>query len=263
VDYFRNYYRIPVSKLLPFGALLVPFSYFFYHHAERPTGDRQRYLEDFFWRASLGGRYSYAVESHLAADIRRIDSILKGVLPEYDYPIDTTAGFVERNGYFSTGRSYVKALLCVLAFQEPKSFVDGSTVRISNDWLKQANSRNYHHFFPRSYLKKQGFDDDYANHVANITIVDDFLNKREIRAKPPRVYMDSFAARNPALRETMRTHLIDVDEFGIWENDYDTFFKRRCEVLAAELQRRVIPQQVDQREQEPTADDADDEIAVI
>jgi hypothetical protein len=37
------------------------------------------------------------------------------------------------------------------------------------------------------------------------------------------------------------------DEFGIWETDYDTLFRRRCQVLAAELQRRIIPQQVDQR----------------
>jgi len=30
VDYFRNYYRIPVSYLLPYPNLIVPFSYFFY-----------------------------------------------------------------------------------------------------------------------------------------------------------------------------------------------------------------------------------------
>ena len=29
VDYFRTYYRIPASRLLPYNALLVPFSYFF------------------------------------------------------------------------------------------------------------------------------------------------------------------------------------------------------------------------------------------
>src|SRR5690606_17147217 len=211
VDYFRNYYRIPVSKLLPFGALLVPFSYFFYHHPDKPTGDTQRYLEDFFWRSALGGRYSHSVESHLAADIRRIDTIMDGSVPEYDYPIDTSVEFVSRNGYFGTSRSYIKALLCVLAFQEPKSFADGSIVRISNDWLKQVNSRNYHHFFPRSYLRKQGYDDDYANHIANITIVDDFLNKREIRDQPPARYMRKFEARNPSLRATMGTHLIDLD----------------------------------------------------
>jgi len=32
VEYFRNVYGIPVSQLLPYNALLVPFSYFFFHH---------------------------------------------------------------------------------------------------------------------------------------------------------------------------------------------------------------------------------------
>ena len=34
VDYFRDQYRIPVSKLLPYAALLVPFSYFFHRHGK-------------------------------------------------------------------------------------------------------------------------------------------------------------------------------------------------------------------------------------
>jgi hypothetical protein len=57
VDYFRNYYRIPVSRLLPYPALIIPFAYFFYRHPDKPTGDRQKFLHDFFWRVSLGGRY--------------------------------------------------------------------------------------------------------------------------------------------------------------------------------------------------------------
>jgi len=39
VEYFKNYYRIPVSQLLPYNALIVPYSYFFFYHPDRPTGD--------------------------------------------------------------------------------------------------------------------------------------------------------------------------------------------------------------------------------
>ncbi|WP_199197228.1 DUF262 domain-containing protein [Chroococcidiopsis sp. CCALA 051] len=66
VEYFKNYYRIPVSQLLPYNALIAPFSYFFFDHTDKPTGDKQKFLEDFFWRCSLSGRYSSAVESKLA-----------------------------------------------------------------------------------------------------------------------------------------------------------------------------------------------------
>ncbi|RLB87158.1 MAG: hypothetical protein DRH10_09575, partial [Deltaproteobacteria bacterium] len=158
IEYFRNFYRIPVSQLLPYNTLIVPFAYFFYHHKDKPTGDKQRYLQDFFWRCALSGRYSSAVESKLAQDIKRINKILNNELPKYDWPIDTSKSFLIDNGWFSAGRSYIKAILCILAYHQPKSFIDNSIVNISNYWLKQANSKNYHHFFPKAYLKKLNVD---------------------------------------------------------------------------------------------------------
>ncbi|MBS1793151.1 MAG: DUF262 domain-containing protein [Acidobacteria bacterium] len=154
VDYFRVFFRIPVSQLLPYNALVVPFAYFFYHHKDRPTGDKQRYLQDFFWRVSLGTRYTSGAEAKLAQDTRKIDQILKDELPRYDWPVDVSPEFIEDNGGFSAGKSYIKALLSLYAYFQPKSFIDDSLVNISNYWLKQANSKNYHHFFPRAYLNK-------------------------------------------------------------------------------------------------------------
>ncbi len=149
VDYFRDYYRIPVSQLLPYNALMVPFAYFFYHHNDKPTGDKQKYLQDFFWRVALAGRYSSAVESKLTQDIKKIDKILNGELPKYDWPINTSPEFIKDNGWFNAGSSYIKAILCIYAYHQPKSFIDDSLVNISNYWLKQANSKNYHHFSPK------------------------------------------------------------------------------------------------------------------
>ncbi len=247
VDYFRNAYRIPVSRLLPYPSLVVPFAYYFYMtKGRKPTGDARRYLQDFFWRAAMGGRYSQSVESRLAADIRRIDLILDGKLPAYDWAVDTSPGFIEKNGWFSIGRAYVKALLCLLAFQQPKSFDDHSDVRISNDWLKQVNSKNYHHFFPRAYLAKQEVPDSRINHIANITIVDDFLNKQAIKAQAPGTYMRAFLSRNDQMDSTMKSHLIDLDGMGVLENDYSRFFAQRCKALSRELKKRIIEQRVDE-----------------
>lgn len=239
IDYFRNFYRIPVSHLLPYNALIVPFAYFFYQHPDKPLGEMQHYLQDYFWRCALSERFSSSVETKLAQDIKRIDSILAGRLPSYDWIIDISTQYIESQGWFSVSRSYIKSLLCILAYHQPKSFNDNSIVRISNDWLKQANSRNYHHFFPRAYLAKVG-NDVYANHIANITIVDDYLNKRLIGAKAPSRYMKTFEKQNPDLKETMKTHLItDLEGFGVWTNDYDSFFKARIWEFHKELRKRI------------------------
>ena len=259
VEYFRSFYRIPVSQLLPYNALIVPFSYFFYHHNDKPTGDKQKFLEDFFWRCSLSGRYSSAVESKLSQDIKRIDKIIDGDLPNYDWSVDTSEDFIKNNGWFSAARSYVKAILCIYAYAQPKSFNDNSIVNISNYWLKQANSKNYHHFFPKSYLKKKGYENFRINHILNITIVDDFLNKREIGVKAPSNYMGKFQS-NSHLETTMKTHLIgDIESFGIWEDDYDRFFDERAKVVSSELSERIIKQEIDGMGQSNLVDDFEEE----
>jgi len=260
VDYFRTFYRIPVSKLLPYNALIVPFAYFFYKYKDKPTGEKQRYLEDYFWRCSLSGRYSSSTESKLAQDIKRIDLILKNKLPKYDWAIDTSTEFIINNGWFSAGRSYIKAILAIMAYHQPKSFIDNSIVNINNGWLKQANSKNYHHFFPKAYLKKQDEEEFYINHILNITIVDDFLNKRKIKAKAPSVYMKEFIEVNPDIRDTMKTHLIgDFNAFGILNDDYDAFFKHRAAFISKEIERRIIKQDTDNEQQVKLVDDYDED----
>jgi hypothetical protein len=248
-EYFSGFYRIPVSRLLPYSTLIVPFAYYFYMHPDKPTGDQQRYLQDFFWRCALSGRYSSGVESKLAQDVKRIDLILKDKQPDYEWGIDISPEFIKRHGWFSTGRSYIKAILCIYAYHEPKSFIDNSKVKIGNDWLKVASSKNYHHFFPKDYLKKHGKEDADINNVLNITIVDDFLNKRKIKTKAPSEYMKEFR-KNPKLDTTMKTHLInDLTKFGIWDDNYDSFIKERAQAVSKELQDRLILRAVDKQPQ--------------
>ncbi|MDF2116210.1 DUF262 domain-containing protein [Roseiarcaceae bacterium H3SJ34-1] len=261
VEYFRGTYRIPVSHLLPYNTLLVPFAYYFYMHPDKPDAVQKSLLEDFFWRCALGGRYSSSVESKLAQDIKRVDAILAGKSPDYDWAIDVSPEFLIENGWFNAGRSFVKAILSLYAYHEPKSFNDNARINIQNNWLKQSNSKNYHHFFPKAHLSKQGVSDAEINNVLNITIVDDYLNKRKIRARPPSDYMKEFGNSNLDLDSAMRSHLIgDLDDFGIWGDDYPTFIRKRAEAVSDELRKRIIARQIDTRGQVARSDDFEEEM---
>lgn len=248
IDYFRSAYGIPASRLLPYPALVIPFAYFLHHHKKNPSGNRAKYLEDFFWRVSLSGRYSSGLEGRVVQDIAKIDAILEDRKPTYEWAVDVSATFIQDNGYFSTGRSFIKAMLCLMARKGPRSFDTNVPVQLDNDWLKQANSKNYHHFFPKSVLKKWGVEDRWANHIANITLVDDYLNKRVIGTQAPATYIKKFAKENEHLERTLATHLIGKpDQTGIMANDYDTFFAKRCQKISRELQKLILPSEVDDR----------------
>ncbi|MCE9664258.1 DUF262 domain-containing protein [Halomonas sp. M5N1S17] len=238
VDYFRTTYRIPVSQLLPYDSLLVPFAYFFHVNKGKPSGDHRKYLEEFFWRISLSSRYSSSTESKLAQDIKRIDQILAGQRPDYSdikVYLDSPQALIDTN--FSAGNSYCKAVLCLLAYQEPKDFQDNGKVILDNSWLKVASSKNYHHFFPKAYLKSQTVLN--SNSLVNITFVSDHLNKRKIGAKAPSQYIADFQDENSQINKALQTHFIDVEGFGIESNDYETFLQARAKLIYRELKSRI------------------------
>ncbi len=242
-DYFRSHFRIPVSHLLPYDALLVPFTYFFIHKkGNRPSARQAALLTQYFWWASLSNRFSSAVESKLAQDIEKMERILREEVPDYRGEELALTMDALRWRWFSPSDAFCKAILCLYAYHQPRSFSNDHLVKVDNSWLKTANSVNYHHFFPRSYLEKQGFKNWEANCILNITIVDDYLNKRSIGARPPAEYMQKFRGDNPNLADTMRTHLIyDLQGWGILDNDYRAFIEARGAVVLKELKKRLEP----------------------
>jgi hypothetical protein len=239
IDYFRSVYRIPVSAILPYDSLLVPFAYFFYFQKEKPKGEQIKFLEEFFWRMSLSFRYSSSTESKLAQDIKRIDEILKGNRPNYDdvkVYLNSPKDLIETS--FSAGSSYCKAILCLLAYHEPKDFQDNGKVILDNSWLKVANSKNYHHFFPKAYLRKNNIGNE--NSLVNITLVSADLNKRKIKAKAPSIYIKDFLDENDDLPTSLKSHLInDLDNFGIMSDDYLVFLEKRANAIFNELKSRI------------------------
>lgn len=244
VDYFRTRLRIPVSRILPYNALLVLFTYFFIrNNGNPPNPDQDKWLIQYFWWASLSRRFSSSVNSKIELDLKRMENILVADPPSYQSEEVSLSFQALKEAEFSTGDAFCKAILCLYAYFEPKSFASNSIVKIDNSWLQRINSKNYHHFFPKDYLSKAGIP-DFANSILNITFIDDYLNKRVIRAKPPSEYMRKFKKDNPEIDNTMKTHLIDdLDTYGIWTDDYETFIKHRGERVLEELNKRLRPEE--------------------
>lgn len=242
VDHFRTAYRIPVSALLPYDTLLVPFAYWFYKNKREPVGDAQLRMREFFWRAALSSRYSSAVESALAADKRAIDAILAGKPGTWSDLVAKTrvASALDLIGMnFATGNAVCKAILCLLADEQPRNFHNDGTVLLDNSFLKIASSKNYHHFFPKDFLKTQGIGNE--NSVVNITLIGADLNKRMISARAPSAYIASFEKTNPTMASTLRTHLINRKAAGIEADDYAAFLQQRSAAMWLKLDARINP----------------------
>lgn len=91
---------------------------------------------------SWTGTNDAAIDSKLTQDVRRIDQILKGESPNYDWKVDTSHEHMIDNGTFNPNASFNKAILCIMASQTPRSFKNNKIVRIGSDWLKRSNRKN-------------------------------------------------------------------------------------------------------------------------
>lgn len=241
IDFLRSELRVPVSQLVPYPALLVPLTYFFHATGnKKPANEQVRLLEQFFYWVGLTERYSSATESKLGEDFNKIDSIIKSVMPNYSSLELAVDPKVIETTQFSAGNAYCKAILCLLAYQQPKSFDTNGVVILDNSNLKIATSRNYHHFFPKKYLEENHKGKE-PNLIANITLIDGYSNKHRIGKKAPSEYIGKFEKDNKELADTFKTHLIkDMDGYGVRTDDYDQFIQRRASAIALALNVKLM-----------------------
>ena len=243
IDYLRTHLGITVSKILPYNSLLIPLTWFFIQKNHTPADTRENYLlRQYVYWASLTNRFTSAVETKIAADLKRMGAILHGGNPDYhgeEINVDKEKLMWHS---FSTGDAFCKAIICLLSCRGPKRFNTNAKVLLDNSNLKRSASKNYHHFFPRAFLKKNGFDDFRNNSVMNIVLVDDYLNKRKIKARPPSEYVREFEEENPNIEEVFNSHYISSPkEMGIYDNNYELFIEKRAELVTAALNEILNP----------------------
>lgn len=244
IDKIVDFFKIPASRLLPYYVLIVPIAYFYKINGHKPpTHSQLKNLEKYFFRSSFSWRFSSAVETNLNNDIKIIEKIQKNIVIDFDIEIPfqnkTKEYFIKvlQEG-FSASNAFDKGVLCILAHAEPKKFNDNSKVRLDNSYLHTSTAKNYHHFFPKAYLNKIQ-SGEKANALANITLVDDYLNKRVIRDREPSDYIKDFENENSNLQKALSSHFISLKDDGIYENDYEKFLDNRASALADEILKRI------------------------
>ncbi|MGL4767710.1 MAG: GmrSD restriction endonuclease domain-containing protein [Formosimonas sp.] len=240
VEFIRTKLHVPVSQLLPYASMLVPFTYFFHKNKnKRPTENQSKLLKQFFYWVGLNWRYSGSTETKIDEDLKKMNMILKEKMPKYSTDeLEVTPQDISET-WFSAGNSYVKTILCLFASYKPRNLDDDSDVILDNSNLKIATSKNYHHFFPKQFVKKNSPSSE-SNLIANIILIDAASNNK-IRAKAPSRYVNDFKESNSKLSSSLRTHLIDVNDFGVLEDNYEKFIEERSKLISKELNKILNP----------------------
>ena len=237
IDHLQSHLGVAVSRLLPYPVLLVPFSHFFdLNDLHPPTSEQCRLLNEYFYRASLGNRYTSGVATKMMSDLHKIATICKGDRPSYQGEEFHLSPESLADRRFVINDAFSKAILCLLVSQGPLNLQNNGAVKANNSWLRKSASKNIHHIFPKAWVKKHGKPGWDANSIANIMVADEYLNQRVIRAKSPKDYMTTFKLSNPVFGGSLYSHLIDEEcESALLKNDYDRFIQRRAQLIAEKI----------------------------
>ncbi|MEW2519486.1 GmrSD restriction endonuclease domain-containing protein [Actinacidiphila alni] len=154
IDFVRVNLGVRHLKFMPYSAQLIPLATFFsVRQSESITNVERNVLLRWFWRSSFGHRYSGNPGRNIKRDVeaalalRNSGSAILG-----DIPVDIDERFFTEN-QFSSRTVATKTMILLLASLKPKTFLSGQNVELEKV-LAEPNRHEYHHCFPRSYLRK-------------------------------------------------------------------------------------------------------------
>jgi hypothetical protein len=248
VDFLATEIGAPTAEALPYPNQFADVVEIF-RLVPRPTQAQHKEIRGWFWRTALTGYFSGWNRQQMADDLRAIRQFAGGRrrIEINTPPLSTRLWTGEQ---FRRGSARTKALALMLATAQPRDLRSGNRINIGAS-LAQPNEMQFHHFFPRKWLKSQGVADDAANALVNIVLLTSISNQL-VADQSPRTYLNnemSHCTKNE-MAQRLATSLVSLRAFdAALNNDYQEFAGTRAEMLldlAGELSRGAwLPAPVD------------------
>ncbi len=224
-----NKYGILNSDILPSKNVLIPPVVMAFHFEK---DFRIEPVLAWLIRATCTNRYSRTSDTRLRQDIRFIrdsddfDTAVQHAIEHLD-ALDFTS---DDNEYFLKGGyrdDSVKLILYLLAYANKAHDWGASNDRIgfSGTDLLQKFNPDWHHIFPRAYLKKENAPLDIIDSAANIAAIRKETNLK-IGKKSPMEYMEGISDMQ------LREQYVPTDRNLFTVDQYSNFIKLRAESLA-------------------------------
>lgn len=226
VDFLRENLNVHALNILPFPTVLVPLCVYFAvpanQHVQLDNAARTRIIQ-WFWRTCFSRRYSSGVLRNLENDIAEMRKLKNGQADSLgNFSVSLMLPFFVSNS-FRLDSVNTKSFLLLLAQENPLSFVSGQPIRLG-EVLRDYNRNEFHHLFPRAFLRQNAVTSPDPNCLANFT----FLSRADnntLGGESP----GSYRRKMPAdVRDILRRALCPE---ALFLDDFDTFVSARSFVL--------------------------------
>jgi len=123
----------------------------------------------------------------------------------------------------------------LLAHLTPIDLLAGTKIDTARS-LAWTNAKEYHHFFPRDYLKNKGVSGAKANCLANIILLTSSSNKTISNRAPSDYLKDVQKAAGGDIGEWLESNLISEEAYNAaLEDEFETFIEVRSKDINARV----------------------------
>lgn len=229
IDFLRTQLKVVQLKLLPYPSMLVPLAVFFAEPDGKEViygGQTYQSIKRWFWRTSFSARYSSQTRKTTIQDIEQMKNLKSGQPSTLD-KIEVT---VDREFFLSSfriGAAATKTFVLLLANNDPQSLVSGKSIDLDKV-LQRYNRSEFHHIYPRAFLRELGTSDAQINVLGNFCFLSAAENK-SIGRKRPSIYLNDLVGSEEGRDATLATAFCRASEF---DDNYLQFLNARCDRLA-------------------------------
>ena len=232
IDFLEADIKIKNVVFLPFPIMLVPLVRFFAANL-KPDAAQRVGLRRWFWHCAFTQRYKAGTNRLVTEDLAKMRDLAAN-----SSAFDALRATIEPELFTKNWRinsTVAKTTICLLAQLDPKSFLSGAPVDLSNT-LSAYNAREFHHIYPKSFLNSSGIGFSEANVIANICMISSADNKL-ISDDSPDVY---FARIPTGQRDDILERALVGAAFRDGKRTYGDFLEARATALAAKAETLIV-----------------------
>jgi hypothetical protein len=235
-DFLATQIGAPGAKALPYVNQFAVLTETF-RRIPKPTSEQYDAIRRWFWRTTLASYFGGWNTGQMGADRQAIIAFAEGKTTEIPNSGTIPTESIWSVREFRSNSATSKMLALMLGNYQPVDLVTGQTIDVAKA-LSWSNDKEFHHFFPKNFLKSKGFTPRRSNAIANIVMLSS-LSNIQIKDNAPSDYLSAVAAKlgEDELRRRLALSLVDDAAYeAAMADDFEAFLSAR----AAHLQTRAL-----------------------
>ena len=236
IDFLSTELNVTSRDFLPHSHQIVPLTFFF-SVVNTPNPEQSKILRQWFWKTSFSNRYSASTDVKMNDDITFFEKVINddySDIQKYTYTIDKSSLLKQK---FSKSSPFTRAFLLLLAQNKPLNLVNGNRIDLGTA-LSKYNLKEYHHIFPKYYLKNIKVDSEKINSVCNFTFLPADPNKA-ISGKEPSDYIFNVVPSRE-YSKILASNLMPLRKEIYQKNQYDIFLDERATLILQYLDNLIV-----------------------